>query len=164
MVQEKLALPNPCPFRATEANRIGKDYYCKSGDKIVVDFRGMSLEEVKSQLIPKMCGIFDENHITDKYTLSFWQNRKFQIFSLLSLFGFSVKPMVAQNARISQNTPISVVEIPLTADTLKGQFDVNISNSLEDKKAIESKLKSTKTWPAIFRKKKKFRPIGCPEF
>lgn len=164
MVLEKLSLPKPCPFRATEANQMGDGHYCKSCEKVVVDFRGMSLEEVKSQLVPKMCGIFDENHLSDKYTLSFWQNRKFQIFSLLSLFGFSVKPMVAQNARMSQNAPISVVEIPLTADTLKGQFDANISNSLEDKKAIENKRKSTITWPAIFRKKKKFRSMGCPEF
>jgi hypothetical protein len=164
MREQKLSIPKPCPFQPTEANRIGDGHYCKSCEKVVVDFRGMSLEEVKAHLRPKMCGIFDESHVTQSYFLSFWQHKRFQILSVLSLLGFSVNPLVAQQVKTNSDASISIIELPLKADTLKSadgsikQCETNPSQTTFRRK------KPSKSFPAIFRKKQKFRPLGCPEF
>lgn len=164
MREQKLSIPKPCPFQPTEANRMGDGHYCKSCEKVVVDFQGMSLEDVKAHLRPKMCGIFDESHVSQSYYLSFWQHKKFQFISVLSLLGFSVKPMVAQQVKTNSDASISVFEVPVKADTLNSKDGMINQCESNPPNTTFGRKKTSKSWPAIFKKKRKFRPIGCPEF
>ena len=151
-----IKLSNPCPMLLARMKNEGPNYYCKSCTKVVIDYSNKSIEEIIASFQPGTCGIFNPEHVQPNTSMPFKRRFLFYGLTLLSFFGFNVKPLQSQTTATKKDstsiyiTPKAVVISD--SDTVK----TNSSNTIakKDKKSL-------------FRRKKKmrkFRPVGCPDF
>lgn len=127
-----------------------KDEYCKSCKKTIIDFREKSVEEILSQINENTCGIFRYDQLPAQKPLKFSKQMLFYFFTVLSFLGISVKPLSAQTTDSKKDT----VLVQETKDENNVQDDTSTFN---EKKKKRPKLN-------LFRRKVKYRPIGCPSF
>lgn len=153
---QPIKLSNPCPMLLSRMEKTGPNYHCQSCSKTVVDYSHLSIEEIKAKLRPGTCGIFNPAHVQTNRAMPF--NRRFLFYglTLLSFFGFNVKPLKSQTTTPKKDsTSISITPkavVVSDSDTVK-------TNS--SSKVVKKEKKG------LFRRKKKvyqFRPIGCPDF
>jgi hypothetical protein len=147
-------ISKPCPVYFKNNDKIGNNYHCKSCNKIVVDYTNMSIEEIKASFTKNTCGIFREDQLSRKTSLTWTSAIRFYLLMLISFVGFHVQPIQAQtvaNDSIAKDTTM----VKKTKGGLSTETD-------SDKK----ELKTTKKRKGLFRRKKvyHFKPIGCPDF
>ena len=153
---QPIRLSNPCPMLLARMKNEGPDYYCKSCSKVVRDYSDKSIEEIIATFQPGTCGIFNPEHVQPNPSMPYQRRFLFYGLTLLSFFGFNVKPLQSQTTATKKDS-ISISISPRAvvisdSDTVK----TNTSS-----KPIKKEKKS------LFRRKKKvreFKPIGCPDF
>lgn len=154
--KQPIKLSNPCPMLISRMKNEGADYYCKSCTKVVVDYSNKSIEEIIASFQPGTCGIFNPEHVQPNPTMPYSRRFLFYGLTLLSFFGFNVKPIQSQtNTPKKDSTSISITP---RAVVISDSDTVKKSNS-------STPIKKEKK--GFFRRKKKvrkFRPIGCPDF
>lgn len=147
---KNLRIENPCPFAPTNRNKVGNDYYCKSCKKTIIDFREKSMEEILSQINENTCGIFRNDQLPAQKPLKFSKQILFYFFTVLSFLGFSVKPLSAQTTEPKKDS----VLVQETKDETNIQDDTSKFNEKKKKRSKRN----------LFRRKVKYRTIGCPDF
>lgn len=145
-----LHIKNPCPFFPTQRNKSGANFYCKSCCKTIVDFRGMAPGEIAQVLKKDTCGIFNNDQLPGQQTLSLPRRLALYFFSVLSLFGFYVKPLSAQIPGSSKST----VQV--------NQKSVHQENVDADVPVIQKETRKEKR--QIRRMLRRRRYVGIPSF
>jgi transposase-like protein len=149
-----LRIDNPCPFVPLNRNKNANGYYCKSCNKTVVDFRNKTIEEIKCTVNKDTCGIFTINQLPGQQQMKLSKRVFFFCLTVLSVFGFSVKPIQAQTTTNNKDS----VAVALNPTAIASN---RVANTNE---IPQQSIRSTKK-KGIFRKKKKYRYIsGCPAF
>lgn len=148
---DNLRIENPCPFVPTRVNKDGENFFCKSCSKTIVDFRSKTVDEIKYSFNKDTCGIFTINQLPGQQQMRFSRQLLFYFFSVLSILGFSVGPLSAQTTQTKKDTVV-VDKKSYNQDTVA--VDKNYIKKAENK--TEKK--------GLFRRKKKYRVIGCPSF
>ncbi len=121
------------------------EFHCKSCSKNLVDFRGKSYSEIKTNSTPETCGIFNKSQIKPYTNYNYYKKSAFKALTILSLIGFNVSPLSANAYSSSTKEKI---------ENLKEK---------EKEKSKKKKKERKKIWNP-FRKKKRFPAIGCPSF
>jgi len=153
---QPIQLSNPCPMLLARMKNEGADYYCNSCSKVVVDYSNKSIEEIIATFKPGTCGIFNPAHVQPNPPMPFKRRFLFYGLTLLSFFGFNVKPLQAQTTLTKKDS--SSISITPRAVVISDSDTVKTNTS-------STPIKKDKK--GLFRRKKKmrkFRPIGCPDF
>ncbi len=155
----KIRIEHPCPMVLSKM-KTEDGFYCKSCAKNIVDFRGKSQTEIKREFKENQCGIFDEQ-IVSTPTFGFKYKFLFKTLTLLSLIGFNIKPLYAQETKKQKDS------LQINNDTLRQPVIGKIT--IEPKRDTllimdPDDMKHKKR--RFFRRKKKVvgRTIGCPSF
>lgn len=150
---ENLRIDNPCPFVPTRMNKCGDSFYCKQCSKTIIDFRKMTIEDIKANLNKDTCGIFRMDQLQGQQRMSTSRQVVFYCLTLLSFLGFSVKPLAAQSTTVK-------------IDTVAVDSNSIAQNSVQtDKKDVKDKDgKSKKKRKSLFRRYIYRRMAGCPNF
>ena len=154
---QPIQLSNPCPMLLARMKNEGADYYCNSCSKVVVDYSNKSIEEIIATFKPGTCGIFNPAHVQQNPPMPFKRRFLFYGLTLLSFFGFNVKPLQSQTTLTKKDsssisiTPKAVVISD--SDTVKSTAATNLK-----KKDIRKRYKRRR----IFHRRR--RLMGCPDF
>ena len=150
---DNLRIDNPCPFVLARMNKDGDNFFCKSCSKTVIDFRGKTVDEIKSSINKDTCGVFTSNQLPGQQPMKLSRQLLFYCFTVLSILGFSVRPLTAQTTPAKKDT-ILVDKKPNCQDSIKTE------KTKIEKAGVKTKKKG------LFRRKKKlkFRAMGCPDF
>jgi hypothetical protein len=149
---DKLKVDKPCPVLLTRMTKNGQNYFCKSCSKIIVDFREKTIEEIKCSSNKDTCGIFTSEQLQGQQKMTLFRQTFYYFLTILSFFGFSVRPLNAQTTKIIKDT--ALVEMNAQPkDTVK-----------TDKTAINEKEHMTKSKGLFRKKKKRHKTIGTPSF
>src|SRR5210317_2503994 len=106
-----------CSKYQRELTPQNRDYYCKSCDRCVVDFRGKTKQEADAIIHKskgKVCGIFDNDQVSNKRQVKVHSWFKFA-FALVFIYGMSFNT-IAQNPdslSIKPDTTVSVQTDPV---------------------------------------------------
>ena len=152
-----IKLSNPCPMLLSRMKNEGPDYYCKSCSKVVIDYSDKSIEEIIATFQPGTCGIFNPKHVQPNPSMPYQRRFLFYGLTLLSFFGFNVKPLQSQTTATKKDstsiyfTPKAVVISD--SDTVKSNTTANTK-----KKDVRRRNKRR----GIFHHRK--RLMGCPDF
>ncbi len=150
----KIKVENPCPFLLYRMNKDGNDYFCKSCSKTVVDFRNKTEEEIKCFADKDTCGVFTINQLKGQQTQSILRQTIFYFLTVLSFFGFNVKPLTAQT--------IDTIKLKTEIVTPKGNNKKYKKFKTDEVTKTENNKNDKKF---LFRRKKKKQVIiGCPSF
>jgi hypothetical protein len=149
---DNLRIDHPCPFVPKKGNKDGDNYFCKSCNKTIIDFRSKAAEEIKFDLNKDTCGIFNVEQLPGQQQMKLSRQFMFYCLSILSILGFTVKPLNAQ-----------------TPKPAKDSVTVNIKTTDSDSTRIDKvevvKTETTrKKRKSVFRRKKKYTVTGCPSF
>jgi hypothetical protein len=142
-------ISSPCPFVPTPMNKNMEGHYCKSCKKTLLDFRKMSNEEIIQYIGTNTCGIFNSAQLQPLDSLPLRKRTVFLFLSILSVLGFSVSPLKAQSKK----------------DT--AQFKIPTATQQDSTKTTETpkaKQDSRKKKTGLFRRKRNYRVMGCPDF
>lgn len=149
-----IKVESPCPFLLNRMGKEGKDYFCKSCSKTVVDFREKTEDEIKCFANTGSCGVFTINQLKGQQRLSVSRQTIFYALTVISFFGFNVKPITAQN--------VDTVQTQTEAHTLE-ESSQQVRNF--EKEEVTKKEKNIRSKKSLFRRKKKEKVIiGCPSF
>ena len=148
-----LRIENPCPFVPLNSNKNANGYSCKACKKTVIDFREKTIEEIKCTVNKDTCGIFTIDQLPGQQSMGLFKHLLFYCLTLLSVLGFTVKPLNAQTTRNSSDS--------LTV-ALKSNMIVNKSIEATSKNTKQTSYSKKKK--GIFRKKKKTRVVGSVAF
>lgn len=163
---EQLQIKNPCPVVLMRMQKKEGNYHCGSCEKNILDLRGQSRESIKQQVGPDSCVILNSNQLVIQPKFRFYRKMLFSCLTFLSVLGFSVKPLKAQNIQAPQD---SVVPAPATdhkevLETILPMTDAERKFALENQekkmeiKALPPQKKKKKS------KEKQFKVVGCPSF
>jgi hypothetical protein len=97
-MNQPLQIEKPCPFVPTARNQTGGGFYCKGCKKVVHDMRGKTQDEIRSYKGQDFCGIFTTDQLPGQRRMKFSRQMAFSFMTLLSLLGFTVKPMSVSGA------------------------------------------------------------------
>ena len=152
-----IRLSNPCPMLLARMKKEDSGYYCKACTKVVIDYSNKSLEEIIATFQPGTCGIFSADHVQPNPNMPFKRRFLFYGLTLLSFFGFNVKPLQSQTtATKKDSTSISITPKAIVisdSDTVKSTTATNVK-----KKDIRKRYKRR----GIFHRRRRFK--GCPDF
>ena len=151
----QLKINNPCPVSLSNMKKCGDNFTCKSCDKIVIDFRNKTDEQIRKELTKDTCGIFNTSQLSGQTNYSNFRQVAFNLLTLFSFLGFNVSPLKAQTLPNKNEKKIEAPANKSISDTMK--MKNKESNSLKrDRKRV------------FFRRKMKnqpqFRTIGTPSF
>jgi hypothetical protein len=151
---ERLTLSNPCPMTLARVTQGDEDYHCSACSKSLVDFSQMSLSEIKSYLNVNQtaCGIFTSDQITVP-PKSFLYKFRYLFLTLIAIFGFNVKPILAQTDNVQKDSS-SNMECYEDDSAVKFEAKENQNTKKESRKS--------KRWNR--RHPKYIRLMGCPDF
>lgn len=147
VLNDDLKIDNPCPSILLRMQKCGDNYFCKSCDKTIVDFRNYSSDEIKNPKYKGVCGIYKVDQLSGQQKMSMFKRVLFYGLTFLAFFGFSVKPLKAQ-------TTINKID-SLSADKLTKNKDIQKSTTNGDEK-----VESTNKRKRLFRRKKKSIVVG----
>lgn len=153
---KNLKIDKPCPVYLSKDALLGNGFSCKGCNKHVIDFTNMSEEELLNNLKPNTCGIFTPEQIPQQGSYSGIKRMAFYSLMLLSFLGFQVKPMAA-------STDV-MVDTTKNKGTTLVQKEGKQSRFQKQEDRKQEKVKNKRNRKSIFRKKRKFRPMGCPNF
>lgn len=149
---DKLKVDKPCPVLLTRMTKDGQNYFCKSCSKTIIDFRDMTLDEIKCSINSNTCGIFTNDQLQGQQKTTLFRQTLFYFLTVLSFFGLSVRPLNAQTT----NT---------TKDTVSADIKTKPKETLQtDKTVVKENVTATKNKGLFRKKKKKYRTIGTPAF
>jgi hypothetical protein len=151
MTVEKLKVENPCPVLLSRMAKDGQNYFCRSCAKTIVDFRDRTTEEIKCSVSKDTCGIFTIDQLQGQQKTTLFHQPLYYFLTLLSFFGFSVRPLNAQSASTKKDSVSVNIKTP-AKDTVRNDKTIIEGNTLAPKKK------------RLFRKKQKYRVIGTPSF
>lgn len=149
-----MEIKHPCPMSLNRMDETENGFFCSTCNKEVIDFRNMSIEEIKASLATGGCGLFNTDQLTNQRTYKPIYRLAFTLLTCLSFIGFSVKPLKAQTTQ----TPNTNRNIP--ASVVKQQKHRGISGN---QKAKPYRRKGIR----LFRRKRirgLRRTMGCPSF
>ncbi len=141
-MQNNLHIPQPCPFAPKSSRQCGTGYYCSKCDKVVVDFRDKSLEEIQAAG-KNICGIFYADQLGAQQKMRPHKAIAFAVLTVFSFLGIQASPL---SGNIFQKDKLHAVSKP-DPETKK------------DKK--EKKLKRKRFRYGLFRSR---RLQGCINF
>ena len=156
MVDKQIHIENPCPMSLNKM-KTADGFYCKSCSKTIIDFRNKPVNEIINVDSDISCGIFSEEQVSTP-TFSFKYKILFRVLTILSIIGFNVKPVYAQD---TQPTKDSVIN---QSDSLKVFVKGKIKIEKLPNDTVVATEKPKRKW---FRKKKKIVGrtfTGCPSF
>lgn len=107
----KIRIQHPCPMVLSKM-KTENGYYCNSCAKKIVDFRGKTEVEIMNKLEEGQCGIYDKQTVSTP-TFGFKYKFLFKTLTLLSLIGFNVKPLYAQETKKQKDS------LQINNDTLR---------------------------------------------
>lgn len=110
--------------------------------------RGKSVEEIRSVITSEFCGIFTSDQLPGQQRMKLSRRMIFNVMAIISLIGFSVKPM-----RVSAKTSAISLHTEILENT--------INNSDEEPKEKKKKKRKTRKQR---KADKRFGTIGCPAF
>ena len=145
-MSSNLKIDNPCPFILTKFNKREEGYFCKSCNKTIIDFRDNTAEEIHNIINKGTCGIFNYDQLSGQQQMKFTRRLLFYFFSIISFLGFTIKPLNAQPKRPS-------------IDSISNNIIANRNDKNDGAKSDTLKKKKS-----FFKRNKKHRVIGCPEF
>ena len=148
---DNLRIENPCPFVPSRMNKDGADFFCKSCSKTIVDFRGKTADEIKCSINKDTCGVFTIDQLQGQQQMKLSRQLLFYCFTVLSILGFSVRPLSAQTTQTKK-------------DTILVDIKPNHQDSIQTAKTKIEKADSKTEKKGLFRRKKKYRVTGCPSF
>jgi len=151
----QLKINNPCPVSLSNMKKCGDNFACKSCDKIVIDFRNKTDEQIRKELTKGTCGIFNTSQLPGQTNYSNFRQVAFNLLTLFSFLGFNVSPLKAQTLPNKNEKKTEVTT------------NQTISDSTKMKNKQSDSLKKDKKRVFFRRKKKKqpqFRTIGTPSF
>ena len=148
---DNLRIENPCPFVPTRMNKDGANFFCKSCSKTIVDFRGKTVDEIKCSINKDTCGVFTSDQLQGQQLMKLSRQLLFYCFTVLSILGFSVRPLSAQTTETKK-------------DTILVDIKTNHQDSIQTGKKKMEKTNAKTEKKGLFRRKKKNRVIGCPSF
>lgn len=148
---DNLRIENPCPFVPSRMNKDGADFFCKSCSKTIVDFRGKTADEIKCSINKDTCGVFTIDQLQGQQQMKLSRQLLFYCFTVLSILGFSVRPLSAQTTQTKK-------------DTILVDIKPNYQDSIQTAKTKIEKADSKTEKKGLFRRKKKYRVTGCPSF
>lgn len=99
-MQNSLHIDRPCPFSPTKSKRSDSGYYCNRCNKIVIDFRDKSIEEILAAG-KNTCGIFQPSQLGAQKKMRFSKSIAFFLLSLLSIIGIQASPL---EGKVYRNT------------------------------------------------------------
>lgn len=126
-------LSYPCPENTGEMKKVPGGNYCESCSKVILDFTGMSNEEVKQALTenPGGCGVFTSEQVSRKNTNEF--RSLFRIaFTMVFVLGLSVSSLHAQSSDANPNVHVAKFEPGKSA--LKGHVYDKRGNGVSNAK------------------------------
>jgi len=156
MANKQIHIENPCPMSLNKM-KTANGFYCKSCSKTIIDFRNKPVNDIINVDSDITCGIFSEQQVSTP-TFSFKYKILFRVLTILSIIGFNVKPVYAQD---TQPTKDSVIN---QSDSLKVLIKGKIKIDKIPNDAVIATKKPKREW---FRKKNKIvdrTSIGCPSF
>ncbi|MFM6984594.1 MAG: hypothetical protein ACKOXF_10715 [Chitinophagaceae bacterium] len=105
-MQNNLHISQPCPFVPKKSRKCNGGYYCGKCDKVVVDFRDKTPEEIMAAG-KNTCGIFYADQLPAQKKMRFSKSLAFVLFSVFSFFGIQAKPLEGNIFR--QDTTVKTV-------------------------------------------------------
>jgi hypothetical protein len=155
---QNLKVSHPCPYLLSRMKKDGDNFFCEGCNKTIFDFRDKSLDEIQCIANKNICGIFTSNQLPGQQKMKFSKQIIFYGLTILSYFGFSVRPLIAQsyNDRSAIKDTVSV--------------DLKITETKIENQGNNAKLEteSQKRKKNIFRRNKKiskqYRVLGCADF
>lgn len=156
----QLKISKPCPMNLNSMDKKNGNFYCKSCSKAIIDYRGMKWEDFISSYKNGECGIFDQKELVENIKWVWYKKIIFNFLGLISIIGFSVKPVFAHNNSGNIKDSVLVDNKPAPLECInENQF----IPELADLPKKPNKKKS------FFRKQKKTKPkkllvLGCPDF
>jgi hypothetical protein len=140
----------PCPMALFRLQKNGKDFYCTGCKKEVIDFRDRPDKDIRKAAQEGTCGIFHAKQLKSTSNYSGLQSMLFYALLFVSVLGFQVKPLHAQQATAPDSLHVH------------GKCKIEPVNKEDEKKEEVSTVKKRKSF---FRKKKRnFISVGCPSF
>ena len=156
MVEKQIHMENPCPM-SLHKMKTTDGFYCKSCSKTIIDFRDKPLTEIINVDSDITCGIFSEEQVSTP-TFSFRYKIVFRALTLLSIIGFNVKPIYAQDKQPIKDSMIT------QSDSVKVLIDGKVIINKLPNNTVAATEKPKRKW---FIKKKKIvgrTSTGCPSF
>src|SRR6185436_5328731 len=96
-----LRINHPCPYLLSRMKKDGENYFCQGCSKTIIDFRGKSYEEIKCIANKDTCGIFTLDQLPSQQKMKFTRQIIFYGLAVISFFGFTVRPLKAQNKQVN---------------------------------------------------------------
>ncbi|MDI1232967.1 MAG: hypothetical protein PSX81_01660 [bacterium] len=152
----KIQLSNPCPMLISRLQKNGSNFHCQSCSKTIIDYSNQTIEEVIANLKPGICGIFNEAHLQPNSKMPYQRQFLFYLLTLLSFFGFNVKPLKSQTVTPKKDS--TTIAVPVKSTPNMNTAKIKTSDST---RVVKKEKKG------LFRRKKKvrkFKPMGCPDF
>jgi hypothetical protein len=150
---DNLRIENPCPFVPTFMNKDGENFFCKSCNKSVVDFRKKNIDEIKCSIDNDTCGIFTIEQLPGQQTMKFSRQLLFYFFSFLSFLGYTVGPLSAQTSQTNKDT------VKVDAKSFS-----NDQEKVDKTQIKKSKYISRRKARLRMRKQNRDYLSGCPSF
>jgi len=155
MIENSLHIPAPCPIAMMRMKKDGNNYFCSSCKKNVIDMREKPLVEIRNQCGPNTCVILNADQLGAQPRFNSYRKFLFSTFAVLSLLGFTVKPVKAQ---------VKEIEKPAQQNTINSGTEKHPSILVrESEKYRDGQKRSDKK-----KKRKRKKPskvfIGCPSF
>lgn len=150
-MSDLIDIPNPCPMRIKSIEN--NSFNCRGCTKKILDLRGKSPDEIRREFKgTSICGIFNESQVL-KRNFSFSYRLRFAMLTVIALFGFNVKPIIAQSEikQESQN------EHTFTVSPQKPQ-------QTEAQKEEKKEKRKNRFTRRKNKKLKEVRFLGCPSF
>ncbi len=105
MVDKQIHIENPCPMSLNKM-KTADGFYCKSCSKTIIDFRNKPVNDIINLNSDISCGIFSEEQVSTP-TFSFKHKILIRVLTILSIIGFNVKPVYAQDTHQTKDSVIT---------------------------------------------------------
>lgn len=162
MTQPQIKIDDPCPMLLNRMDKRDKDFHCGSCNKLVVDFRNRSNEEIRDILSSSQgqCGIFLPEQLTQQHEVRHTWSYKvaFVVLVIMSWFGSAVQPLNAQSAVARQQYSKTKPAVCYDGDYIHKKAKESVKDRKKDARLQKRWLRKSR---AI---RGKIRTIGCPSF
>ncbi|UTW61687.1 hypothetical protein KFE98_16985 [bacterium SCSIO 12741] len=144
-----MELKHPCPMALSRLENKDGSFSCSACARNLVDFRGKSEAEIRACAGKDLCGVFDLDQLPDQKRYSGWNQMLFSALALLSLIGFSVKPLSAQTTE-----PIQVDSVQAKPEKNQEVTVISVSPAIDESSEEEALPVRHKRKRRLFRRKR----------
>lgn len=107
-MHNNLHIPQPCPFAPKSSRQCGAGFYCSGCDKVVVDFRDKTTEEIQAAG-KDICGIFYADQLGAQQKMRTHKAIAFAVLTVFSFLGIQASPL---SGNIFQKEQLQTVSKP----------------------------------------------------